>query len=163
MNIKPRKAFSQARLWENQWILINGAGFGCISFNPDGTRLASSLWDNTIQTWDIASGKELNAFRGHKDRINSVLFSPDGTILASASNDKTVRLWDVERGKELTVFDGYEKEVINISFNSEGTILAAAFEGGSRLSKFPSNSYYNSPLFGFSSWLKKACRLFRIV
>ncbi len=36
-------------------------------------------------------------------------------------------------------------------------------EVATRLSKFPSNSYYNSPLFGFSSWLKKACRLFRIV
>src|SRR5262249_10498371 len=69
-----------------------------VAFSPDGTRLASTSWDQTVKLWDTASGRELHTLKGHVGRVVSVAFSPDGTRLASASEDQTVKLWDTASG-----------------------------------------------------------------
>jgi WD40 repeat protein len=67
----------------------------CVAFHPDGTRLATASFDQTVRLWDIASGLELATLKGHPDRVLGVAFSPDGGRLASAGGkDLTVRLWD---------------------------------------------------------------------
>lgn len=72
-----------------------------VAFSPDGTRLASAAWDNTIRIWNAGTGTQLTVLRGHDARVLSVAFSPDGTRLGSASDDKTVRLWNAITGEEL--------------------------------------------------------------
>src|SRR5260370_4292496 len=67
----------------------------CVTFSPDGTRLAFGTAERTVFVWDVAAGRELLTFREHTDRINALAFSPDGQRLASASQDGTVKIWDV--------------------------------------------------------------------
>jgi WD40 repeat protein len=68
--------------------------FRPLAFSPDSRRLAAAgRW--TARVWDVATGKELRRFEGHRGEITSVAFSPDGRRLASASKDSTVLVWDV--------------------------------------------------------------------
>ena len=73
-----------------------------VSFSPDGTRLASGSFDNTVRLWNAATGEEIATLEGHTDLVESVSFSPDGTLLASGSYDKTVLLWDVSESMGTT-------------------------------------------------------------
>ena len=63
-------------------------------FSPDGRMLAGAGFC-TVFLWDINTRKQLMAFKGHIDRINSVAFSLDGKMLASGSSDRTIKLWKV--------------------------------------------------------------------
>ena len=50
----------------------------CVSFSPDGTKVASGL-TGEVKLWDVTSGSCLKTLEGHSDGVWSVSFSPDGT------------------------------------------------------------------------------------
>ncbi|NQT88961.1 WD40 repeat domain-containing protein, partial [bacterium] len=68
-----------------------------LCFSPDGERLATAAWDETVRLWDTETGRQIACFEGHDDRVFAVAFSPDGTRLASGGVDNTVRIWDTEK------------------------------------------------------------------
>ena len=39
------------------------------AFSPDGARIVSGSWDETVRVWDAASGAELLVLRGHEGRV----------------------------------------------------------------------------------------------
>src|SRR5207253_9656741 len=77
-----------------------------VAFSPDGTRLATTSYDDTARLWGARTGKPLGACKGHTSVVTGVAFSPDGTRLATASYDKTARLWDARTGERLEVWKG---------------------------------------------------------
>jgi WD40 repeat protein len=66
-----------------------------VTFSPDGKKLVHAGLDRLIHVWDVETGKELAALKGHSGAVNTVAFAPNGKQLASASNDTTALLWDV--------------------------------------------------------------------
>jgi len=69
-------------------------GFEKLAFSPDGRLLASSD-GNEVHVWEVATGKRVRTFRGHRSEIEALAFSGNDRQLASASWDSTVLLWDV--------------------------------------------------------------------
>ena len=67
-----------------------------LALSPDGKSLATGDQDGTIKLWDVQTGRERAAIKGHRGTIWSVAFSPDGKTLASGSHDKTIKLWNVQ-------------------------------------------------------------------
>jgi len=95
-----------------------------VAFAPDGSRIVSGSYDNTVRLWHAGTGAELGVFKAHEDVVTSVAFSPDGTQIASGSFDKTVRLWDVASAVELTALRAHEGGVTSVAFSPDGARIA---------------------------------------
>jgi hypothetical protein len=65
-----------------------------LAFSADGQLLTASDGE-IVHLWEVATGKRIRTFKGHRGAINSLAFSRDDRRLASASNDSTVVIWDV--------------------------------------------------------------------
>src|SRR5207244_3336674 len=65
-----------------------------VAFSADGTRVASGGADNQVRVWDVASGRQLQAFASG-GAVHSVQFLPDNRSLLFAGADKTVRVASV--------------------------------------------------------------------
>ena len=89
--------------------------------SPDGTILATASYDRDLITWDLATLKPLQTFRGHNDALYALSFSPNGKFIATASGDRTVKLWDVATGHRLDTFSQPAKDQSTVAFSPERT------------------------------------------
>jgi WD40 repeat protein len=97
-----------------------------VTFSPDGSRLASASWDQTVKLWDVKARKELRTLAGHAARVHALAYSPDGRRVASGSDDKTVRVWDVETGREALPPERHLGAVSSVAFSPDGAWLASS-------------------------------------
>ena len=104
-------------------------GVTFVALSPDGQRALSVggdymraekrfVWE--LKLWDVSSGREIRAFKGHRSRVNSVAFSPDGKLALSGGNGSTLRLWDVSSGREIRTFKGHRGSVHSVAFSPDG-------------------------------------------
>ena len=84
-----------------------------------------------IRLWDVATGREIGAIRGHGRGVSKVAFSRDGKLLASGATDNTIKIWDVETRAEVRTLTGHTSNIESMDFSPDGRLLASAGEDGS--------------------------------
>jgi WD40 repeat protein len=125
------------RSWEYDWrrrqaegtpLTLRGHTMSvrAVSYSPDGTRIASTSYDQTVKIWDAESGAEIRTLRGHTNIVSGASYSPDGTRLASASADFTVKVWDARMECEPLTLRGHNGPVWSVCYSPDGTRLASA-------------------------------------
>jgi WD40 repeat protein len=72
-----------------------------VAFSPDGRRLASGSWDQTVKFWDVPTGQELSTVRSKMKGVQALAFSRDGHWLAAENSSDTVMLWNATTGREI--------------------------------------------------------------
>jgi len=112
------------------------------AFSADGKTLLTGCFGESVQLWDVATGKSIGpTFRDldggrqlHKDWIEGLAMSPDGKIVATGSRDKTARLLDAATGKPLGEPLPHASWVKSVAFSPNGkTLLTASIDGTARL------------------------------
>jgi RNA polymerase sigma factor (sigma-70 family) len=104
---------------------------GCVVFSADGKLLAGATNpykhgpDHAIHLWDMATGKEVGALKGHEDGIKALAMSPKDNLLASASFDNTIRFWDLAKRQEIGRSPGPGRHTDALSFSADGSVLAS--------------------------------------
>jgi WD40 repeat protein len=99
----------------------------CLSFSPDGLRVAILSRNDTIQLLDTETGETVGALLvGHEGSIQCLSFSPDGLSIASASDDNMIQLWNTETGAAVgDPLLGHTNLIMGLSFSPNGQILAS--------------------------------------
>jgi WD40 repeat protein len=131
-----------------------------VAFSPDGSMLAVSGSDGTVQLWDLGTQKQLGQLRGPAGTsVTEAAFSPDGQRLAVFSSGGTVRLWNVDTQNQLGQLDGLE-DTNAVAFGPDGSTLAVGGSDGTvrlwdvrkqkQLGKLdgPKDAFVNSVAFG---------------
>jgi WD40 repeat protein/uncharacterized caspase-like protein len=83
-----------------------------------------------VQLWDVATGQEIGALKGHGKGVTQVAFSRDGRFIASSSSDNTIKLWDVAARRELRTLSGHTTNIDSMDFSPDGRLLASASDDG---------------------------------
>jgi WD40 repeat protein len=94
----------------------NGQALGSLP-NPAGRvlamvyvaphMLATGSSDNSIQLWDVTTGREERRLLGHQGSVSSLAFEPRSGLLVSGSFDTTVRVWQLAgEGQQTTLTPG---------------------------------------------------------
>ena len=86
-------------------------------------HLVSASYDTTIRLWDTEEGKCLQIFKGHEDRVHSILEHSSGDLI-SGSEDMTNRVWNVESGICSRIIPGFEGKTWEILELADGRILS---------------------------------------
>lgn len=96
----------------------------CKSLDVEAGNIATASADRTAVLWSL-SGKKLQSYEGHLDRLARIAFHPSGAYIGTASFDKTWRLWDVSTGIELLLQEGHSRSVYGIAFQQDGALAAS--------------------------------------
>src|SRR3984885_5932557 len=100
-----------------------------VAFSPNGTRIISGSYDNTVRIWDVMSGAPIGEpLKGHSGPVSSVTYSPDGTRIFSGSYDNTVQIWDPMSGAPIEPLKGHSRSVLSVAYSPDGTRIISGSE-----------------------------------
>lgn len=101
-----------------------------VVFNAAGSQLVTASGITGLKgeaaLWDVASGRLIRSFTGHRDILYAVALSPDGRLLATAGYDRIIRLWNTSDGSLLNELSGHNGAVYDLDFHPDGAVLASA-------------------------------------
>ncbi|MCE9563389.1 MAG: WD40 repeat domain-containing protein [Planctomycetes bacterium] len=96
-----------------------------VSFNHDGTLLASGAADRSVKVWEIATGKRLYTLGDPTDWVYCLAWSPDKKHLAAGGVDKSIRVWEANKDGSKLVASAFahEKPVWRLAYTPDGKQL----------------------------------------
>jgi WD40 repeat protein len=86
-------------------------------WSPDGTRIASGAYDNTIRIWDAVSGVELLAIPTASPPEHTLAWNADGTRVAARDTTTTIGIWDAASGEKVQTLAGHASQLISLGWD----------------------------------------------
>ncbi|HMN28036.1 MAG TPA: SH3 domain-containing protein, partial [Caldilineaceae bacterium] len=103
-------------------------------WSADGTKLAITLDDGSLQLWQMADKELLGAVDATAGAILSVAWSPDANQIATGSADGVIEIWSVGEGVVLETLEGHTGAISDLYWIADGSqIVSAAADGSVRV------------------------------
>jgi hypothetical protein len=94
-------------------------------FLPDGKRIISTGFDDTVRIWEIAGGHELWRQEFPLLRINALTVSGDGSLAAWGGSIRKIVIWDLEHNrKKLEI--STPAAILDLKFSPDDALCACA-------------------------------------
>jgi hypothetical protein len=100
------------------------SGVTQVSFSRDGIHLVCAQNNGRIGLWNMATGKPVQEFEGHRDTVTGAFLLPGNMQIISSGLDDTVRIWDVAYGREMWHGEFNLQGVTTLAVSADGTIAA---------------------------------------
>ena len=135
----PYKYFKFLKMLEDHSEFITS-----LVITPDGQKLISGSFDETIKIWDLETGYLLNTLKFHTGGVKCVAITPDGQTLVSAGWDNTIKIWDLKTNELLHSLP-FSNNVVLVAITPDGQKFISSEEYNITPDgqKFISNEEYN--------------------
>ena len=102
-----------------------------LAWSPDGTTIASSSLDETIQLWNATTGETLLTHHSNSLSAQAFTWSPDGRFITSTDglSSEHVTIWDASTGQpstQHTTYQEHTEQVLTLSWSPDGKHIASA-------------------------------------
>ncbi|XP_022909545.1 U4/U6 small nuclear ribonucleoprotein Prp4 [Onthophagus taurus] len=132
---------SSWRLWDLQQSaeVLHQEGHGkpvyCISFQVDGSVVATGGLDAFGRVWDLRTGRCIMFMEGHLKPIYGIDFSPNGYHLATSSDDNSVKIWDLRKRSVLYTIPAHTSLVSNVRYQRElgDYVVTSSYDGSAKI------------------------------
>jgi serine/threonine protein kinase/WD40 repeat protein len=98
----------------------------CLSFDPEGKRIALGLADGAVHIHETSGMKQQFVLRSDRRDTFALAWHPKGKLLAAGSNDGSVTVWDLELEQRLSNWIAHKHGVQGLAFSASGEWLASA-------------------------------------
>jgi serine/threonine protein kinase len=122
-----------------------------VRFSHNGTRLASSSWDNTFRLWNVSNGRQI-LVRGCVDLLSP--FSPDDRYIGVPSPNG-LALCELEGNSEWREFclpAVPDAQIGTFSWSPDGRLLATRFNGVGRFWDVSTGGEQSLPAGDAATW-----------
>ncbi len=118
---------------------------GCITFSNDGATLAAGKQDNTIDLWNVHTGRLTRTLdvagkplrqdvEGHRARIDSIAFINNDSELLSIDDDGEIRRWNITTGRTIEVHkEGTDGCISPLVSNDGSTVLIGTYANSTKI------------------------------
>ena len=100
----------------------------------DGKTLIKGKFGTKVKRWDIATGKSVMEYVGHKKGVLCYDLSRDGKRLLTGGGDGKIMVWNLETGDSLHSIQTYREPIFDIHFSSDETkVISSSWDGSLKI------------------------------
>jgi len=103
----------------------------CVAITSDGELAITAVVDleNTLEVWDIETGRLIYRLNYHNDRVNDIALTPNDQFFVSVSEDRTLQIFHVETGTRVGILHAYAS-LRSCTISPDGKTIRATDELG---------------------------------